>query len=124
VCGTPGSLVHFYPWLRFLAFDQTRRILAEVSAPGSDAYTLVERMVLNDALAPKMRMARAARREVAKGQVLSRRADDVKGELQRILGTISSRLETACGGMTQWETSALSKCSWEKEMKEYILTFP
>ena len=49
VCGTPGSLVHFYGKLRYIAFNQTRHLLDTIATPGSDAYNQVEQNVLNAA---------------------------------------------------------------------------
>jgi hypothetical protein len=33
-------------------------------------------------------------------------------------------LEQACGGQPSEDEAALPKCSWEKTMKAYILSFP
>ena len=49
VCGTPGSLVHFFPKLRYIAFNQTYHLLQKLSTPGSETYQQVEDMVLQAA---------------------------------------------------------------------------
>jgi len=49
VCGTPGSLVHFYPTLRFIAYNHTRSSLQRLCSPGNDAYERVERAVVQAA---------------------------------------------------------------------------
>ena len=46
VCGTPGSMVHFYPRLRFIAFNQTYHLFERLSAQGSPSYNRVETLVL------------------------------------------------------------------------------
>ena len=47
VCGTPGSLVHFFPKLRYIAFNQTYHLLQALATPGSPTYAAVERSVLD-----------------------------------------------------------------------------
>lgn len=49
-----------------------------------------------------------------------RRADEKKIEedAKKIIGQIGKKLEKVCGG------SDLPYCSWEEEMKKYILSFP
>ncbi|KZV75899.1 hypothetical protein PENSPDRAFT_661410 [Peniophora sp. CONT] len=51
VCGTPGSLVHFYSTLRFIAFNQTRALLQDLMSPGSAGYQQLEDAVVRDATA-------------------------------------------------------------------------
>ncbi|KAF8627367.1 hypothetical protein AX15_004432 [Amanita polypyramis BW_CC] len=107
VCGTPGSLVHFYPKLRKIAFDATREVLRNVIALDSDSYKQVEAAVLEAAQGDvKSRVGlKAARRRY-------------KQQLRSLLEEIPVGLREQCGG------SDLSECSWEKAMKEYILRFP
>ena len=52
VCGTSGSMVHFYPTLRFIAFNQTYHLLERVSSPGSPSYNRVETLVLQASQSP------------------------------------------------------------------------
>lgn len=139
VCGTPGSLVHFFPKLRYLAFNQTRHALAALARPGGDAYAEVEERVLADAMASKPRMARRylrtavdtrpevverAERDVARAMTLQRRANNVRSELRNILAQVGPMLEQTCGGTGHGQTNGLPWCSWEDPMKSYILTFP
>lgn len=49
VCGTPGSMVHFFPTLRFIAYNETRARIEAAVAPGSDAYQQIEQNVLGAA---------------------------------------------------------------------------
>ncbi|PIL23253.1 hypothetical protein GSI_14563 [Ganoderma sinense ZZ0214-1] len=52
VCGTPGSMVHFYSLLRFIAFNQTYHLLESLAAPGSPSYNRVETLVLKASQSP------------------------------------------------------------------------
>ncbi|EIN08488.1 hypothetical protein PUNSTDRAFT_144060 [Punctularia strigosozonata HHB-11173 SS5] len=132
VCGTPGSLVHFYPTLRFIAFNQTRHILRDVSQSHTDAYAKVEAAIVNDATTPPRQLVRsrfmspaAARSsEAAMSRILKKRAQEVKAQLRAVLDSSWSLLEKQCGGTGTGVTNGLTSCSWEKEMKEYILSFP
>ncbi|KAJ3002360.1 hypothetical protein NUW54_g5885 [Trametes sanguinea] len=49
VCGTPGSLVHFYSQLRFIAYNQTFHTFQALATPGTDAYQQVEKAVMDAA---------------------------------------------------------------------------
>ncbi|KAI0659723.1 hypothetical protein C8Q70DRAFT_1153655 [Cubamyces menziesii] len=49
VCGTPGSLVHFYPKLRFIAYNQTYHLLQSIVDPETDTYQQVEQAIMNAA---------------------------------------------------------------------------
>ncbi|EKM56161.1 uncharacterized protein PHACADRAFT_174328 [Phanerochaete carnosa HHB-10118-sp] len=126
VCGTPGSLVHFYPQLRYIAFNQTKHHLQMLATPGSDAYRQVEQNVL-DADDAKTRRAIRIYRRSSYGTVplyLTRREEDMKTRLKEIMQNVGPMLLQTCGGLADGETNGLSDCSWEQAMKEYILTFP
>lgn len=45
VCGTPGSLVHFYSTLRLIAFNETRSLLEGFVKPGSHPYKQIEQLI-------------------------------------------------------------------------------
>ncbi|CCM03303.1 uncharacterized protein FIBRA_05431 [Fibroporia radiculosa] len=202
VCGTPGSMVHFYPTLRYIAFNQTREALLSVSAPGSDAYQQVEKEVMKAARQHTRRSSRIYPRAASKAKakakgkakalassssatststsasvsasgsqsaagsratsvagyrkpssesgspgsglsstlagpndgkemlvpVFVRSPDtpdsDIQGGLSSIMQTVSGLLEQACGGNADESLEALPQCSWEQQMKEYILAFP
>ncbi|TCD66910.1 hypothetical protein EIP91_000749 [Steccherinum ochraceum] len=126
VCGTPGSLVHFYPHLRYIAYNQTRHFIQKLSSPGSDAYQQVEQNVLNavQANTPTARMLRVYGRSMPIILELQKRAEDVKDELKMVMNRVDFLLETKCGGTGNGETNGLPDCSWEEAMKQYILTFP
>lgn len=105
VCGTPGSMVHFYSKLVSIAFETVRADLWVHSKPGSGARKAVERRVL--ARASGTRNGRSCRSK-----------DGVRRELRSILTGLAGRLAEQCGG------PPLSKCNWAQSMKQYILTFP
>jgi len=112
VCGTPGSMVHFYPKLRSIAYDETSKLLMKLSSPGSDSYKAVEKAVLAD-----VHGGAHNRRYVHVEVPMTRRAEDVQARLAAILGKIGSLLRRACG-------EGYAACSWEEAMKAYILSFP
>ncbi|KAH9932900.1 uncharacterized protein B0H18DRAFT_984519 [Fomitopsis serialis] len=56
VCGTPGSMVHFFPTLRYLAYNETRARIEAAADPGGDAYKQVEQNVLDAANDHKLKM--------------------------------------------------------------------
>ena len=125
VCGTPGSLVHFYGKLRYIAFNQTRHLLDALTTPGSDAYNQVEQNIFD--AAKSRRMIRIYERTSPYGTVplfLTKREDDMKSQLKKIMDSIGPMLLSTCGGLDDGETNGLPDCSWEQAMKEYILTFP
>ncbi|PCH35067.1 hypothetical protein WOLCODRAFT_125366 [Wolfiporia cocos MD-104 SS10] len=66
VCGTPGSMVHFYPKLRYIAFNQTRAMLEELARPGSPTYQQVEQNVMDAAQAHQRRVSRVFARTPSK----------------------------------------------------------
>jgi uncharacterized Zn finger protein len=124
VCGTPGSLVHFYGKLRFIAFNQTRHLLKELSAPGSDTYNQVERAVLNHAN-KKRRQGNTTRLSWRNTlPIPTKREEDVKAQLKETMSNIPIWLEQVCGGSGYGDVNGLPECSWETLMKDYILTFP
>ncbi|KAI0296473.1 hypothetical protein BC826DRAFT_908451 [Russula brevipes] len=126
VCGTPGSLVHFFPTLRFIAFNHTRRALRRLCSPGNDAYDRAERTVVQAAAGYRGR-GRELRRSMTQGRYSSyvrKRQQTVKKRFEAIMRQTAGLLEKACGGHPSEDEDALPKCSWEEDMKTYILTFP
>ncbi|TFK21345.1 hypothetical protein FA15DRAFT_598021 [Coprinopsis marcescibilis] len=130
VCGTPGSMVHFYSRLRFIAFNETWHLLHRIAKPDSGVFREVQQNI-EDA---QTRYSRAQRRDsnlvfgrrgLDWGVSNSRRANGgVKSTLEGIINGIRFSLERLCGGSGDGRTNGLPYCSWENEMKEYILTFP
>ena len=122
VCGTPGSTVHFYSKLRSIAFTATKDSLREVASPGTPAYKDVSRTI-------KAQMAKAKRglfeRDPDARVTASRKPKPTRGkkhpcDLTKLRDLISTELDSACGGVK----NGLPGCSWENEMKGYILSFP
>ncbi|CDO70992.1 hypothetical protein BN946_scf184830.g24 [Trametes cinnabarina] len=183
VCGTPGSLVHFYSKLRFLVFNQTYHLLQNLATPGTDAYQQVEQAVMDAAASSRGDRRRSSSRIYPRGlsdavnvahnnknsgssfgsssgagtnsgsgsgsgsgrnsvpstrvkdvsdpssskilvPVFLKRAQDVKSGLRSILAQTHALLGVACGADGAEETNGLPHCSWEEQMKQYILSFP
>jgi hypothetical protein len=135
VCGTPGSLVHFFPTLRFIAFNYTRGALQQLCSPGHEAYTQAERAVVEAAGASYGRgdeQRRAPWFVSGAGELAPRRKfpyvwkreENVKKEFEATMKQVPKLLEQACGGDPSEGVNALSKCSWETAMKAFFLTFP
>jgi len=141
ICGTPGSLVHFFPTLQSIAFNYTRSTLQRLCSPGNDAYERAERYVVQAAAGARRHenerrvpwfeyaMITRAGEELAGGRNLSyvyarRWEESVKTQLKEIMKQAPILLEQACGGHPSEGENALALCSWEKLMKQYILTFP
>lgn len=144
VCGTPGSLVHFFPTLRFIAFKSTRDTLQRLCSPSSDEYKKTERAVIRAATTTrksgsKQRRVSISNDGAAQGvggelvqgmppgkniQYLRKREEDVEKEFKEIMGQVPVLLEEMCGGKPTEDASALPDCSWEEAMKAFILTYP
>jgi hypothetical protein len=137
VCGTPGSLVHFYVKLRRIAFSETRKLLASLFEQDSETYKAVEKQVLKYANKPIPRMIRR-RRDLAfasahdlvdyEASLLEKRAQDIKAKLRVIMHSAPSMLEMLCGGVSGSTEDGiedeLPNCSWKSDITSYILTFP
>ena len=150
VCGTPGSLVHFYSTLRYIVFNSTQHTLTALGSPGSDAYDQVNSLVTNAQNSGRKRsvhdneIARPAERaEDVHSTAFNRhmhihprrfrsvpRHHHMAAQLKRvpsvrsILAGITPSLEKACGSPASDSANALPDCNWEAAMKAYILSFP
>ncbi|KNZ72455.1 hypothetical protein J132_02966 [Termitomyces sp. J132] len=128
VCGTPGSLVHFYPRLRYIVYNETRYHLQTLATPGNKVYEEVERNFLKEAGGSGG--AGHRRRDLAPaigGTMLPRirrQEQALKEKLRMMMRQVSPRLEKACGGTGTGNVRGLQKCSWDSTMKGYILSFP
>jgi hypothetical protein len=120
VCGTPGSLVHFYSKLRLIAFNCVRALLESLTSPNGVHYQSLEDHIIADTSRAGKRMARIARGS-SLALHLEERSTDVTNSLKHILTEVGPVFEKECDGAV---AGSLTKCSWEHEMKEYILTFP
>ncbi|KAL5480805.1 hypothetical protein ACEPAI_9745 [Sanghuangporus weigelae] len=140
VCGTPGSMVHFYSTLRYIVFNSTSAMLEKLATPGNDAYdqvnTLVQRaqgVHKRDLVAThgmghslgyrnhsKRVLSRILRSNLEKPGLQSRSTSN----LVSIMSQFSNHFIRACGGNARDSEDALPKCSWEQDMKKFILSFP
>ena len=57
VCGTPGSLVHFYSTLRYIAYNDTRNLLEKLVAPNSETSKMMQ-VIFEDAKESYSRFSR------------------------------------------------------------------
>ncbi|KDR80349.1 hypothetical protein GALMADRAFT_92691 [Galerina marginata CBS 339.88] len=141
VCGTPGSIVHFYNTFRSRAFSSNVNLWNELVNPSSAAYKKVEKTVLAAALSSKsgsnnerrlFRFRRAFNSAEDQISVVQKRTkhnsekqeDQVKKVLRADLDKFGSELGDVCGGTASAKENSLPRCSWETSFKEYILTFP
>lgn len=137
ICGTPGSLVHFYARLRRIAFTQTRNLLEDMTKPDSKTYKSVEKTVLKYANRPIPRMIRR-RKDLGfangsdyESSLLAKRAEDTKERLAPIMRHLSSMLGDLCGGLglgpggvEDAVDDELLNCSWKDNMTGLILSYP
>lgn len=142
VCGTPGSMVHFYSKLRYLAFDANIDLFSDIVAPGSDTYKKIEKAVLAAVEAShsvsnkKRKLFRFMRPDedtVALGSdrlsnwsdhTKEKRDEQTKSELRSLLNQFRLLLTVACGGGQDGKTKGIPFCTWEDTFKPYILSFP
>ncbi|KAJ2912649.1 hypothetical protein MD484_g7766, partial [Candolleomyces efflorescens] len=138
ICGTPGSMVHYYSRLRYIAYNTTWHLMHDLARPGTPTFNEIQSNV--EAIrngAQRRRLSLDPRGSsplkplsspgVSGGLVsraISTRDNYVKESLTRIFQDIRPNLEKVCGGVGDGTTNGLPYCSWEQAMKEYILTFP
>jgi hypothetical protein len=138
-------MVHFYPRLRYIAYNTTWHLLHDLVRSGSPVFNQVQTNV--EALRSNARrrelsslpfaykvkrylfpehsslgLPNSSRALVARSA--EKRDNYVKDSLVRIFQDTRSILEKICGGDGTGNTNSLPYCSWEQAMKEYILTFP
>ncbi|KAF8800556.1 hypothetical protein BYT27DRAFT_7148368, partial [Phlegmacium glaucopus] len=138
VCGTPGSIVHFYSKFVTLAFDAIVHLFDEIIKPSSTAYQKFEKGVIsatssNPPAENRQRMVRFMREAdwlaeppvgFDKSKSFEKRTEHIRDRLQSILGQFQSKLKAICGGNRTTDSTELPSCSWEAEFKQYILLFP
>ncbi|KAJ7640829.1 hypothetical protein DFH06DRAFT_1215348 [Mycena polygramma] len=120
VCGTPGSLVHFFPKLRSIAYNQTRYKLTAAAVASYPALKeiITRKMSLQTAPGPRLlRYRRSTTLDADEPSASRIAAKDVGPVLLGILQKIGELLQARCG-------EDFRSCSWEDEMKEFILSFP
>src|SRR5882762_8664324 len=132
VCGTPGSLVHFYAVLRHIVFKTLLATITNITTPGSDSYNQVEDAFVKDASQPA-RMVRWYVRSREGGNLDSRnrnlpymrkREEKMRTQFKAIMKRAPILLANACGEPATDANDALPGCSWNATMIPYILSFP
>ena len=176
VCGTPGSMVHFYSTLRYIAFNSTKTLLESLTTPGNPAFEETSDRVKRLMLAAEKRelddINTEAKEVITDAYIDSRNSSHAMastnmpdhgeekstihsrlfarqlssfarhhskrhlsrkfkksatappGTVAPILAQFDPMFDKECGGNTRDAPDGLPKCSWEKEMKRYILSFP
>ncbi|KAF9482315.1 hypothetical protein BDN70DRAFT_853562 [Pholiota conissans] len=128
VCGTPGSMIHFYPKLRYISFDATAGLVDDIAKRGSPAYKQVLKLLTSAAASsnPARRtLFRFKRFEEAEDhEHLQRREVDADQWLHPASKEFRPALAAACGGNPNAKANGLPNCSWEDSFKSYILSFP
>ncbi|KAG2069540.1 hypothetical protein BDR04DRAFT_1021166 [Suillus decipiens] len=121
VCGTPGSMVHFYPTLVKIVFDGTTDLLANLTAPGSKIYNQIQQTIMADVnKGQKKRMENLSRIMPLRSRaaIEARSTHSIQQGLKKIMKELRPTMLETCGGPN------LSFCSWEQPMKEFILQYP
>lgn len=132
VCGTPGSIVHFYSVFKTRAFTCLVRLVEELTSPNSTAFQQVENAIEEAASTDRrrgmlrfMRNLSFARGDSAdRGRFEKRQDHGDRTLLRRLLRQFRPFLTMACGGTASGKHNGLPNCSWEDPFKQYILTFP
>ena len=115
VCGTPGSMVHFFPELTRIVFNQVSGQLTNITSPKCKAYQEVKKAVMVDV---QKTQRRALSRVTRSANLQSGGTTTADKQFQTIMAGFPATMLDACGG------SNLSECCWETYMKKYILQFP
>ena len=103
VCGTPGSIVHFYGELQNRAFNSTVQVIEQMLRPSSEEFKKVEEKMMGAGRVKRVRCTNG---------------ETVRAALVAVFGDFRRMMTVECGGPT------IVGCSWEAEMKRYILSFP
>jgi hypothetical protein len=124
VCGTPGSMVHFFTKLKHIAFNTIQNLLSRLLDPKSKEFKEVLKIILQEAEGSrrlKERRSWIGRRGISTREVKLRRAEEARivDDTKQVLSQVLQELDVICGG-----SETLTHCSWEVGMKTYILSFP
>ncbi|KJA15609.1 hypothetical protein HYPSUDRAFT_148930 [Hypholoma sublateritium FD-334 SS-4] len=131
ICGTPGSLIHFYNRLQDIAFNSTASLFNDIIVSDSAAYRQVEQRVVKAASSNRRRrFLRFKRYDLARQSGLGRERNfqdiagrgekEIRQDLKIYLQQFRTLLSDACGGIG----NGIPNCSWKRPMGEYILSFP
>lgn len=124
VCGTPGSIVHFYNIFRDRALNATVQCIEPILDSNSVEFKEAERRVEE---------AAGSTRRKTTSRFISRRpptcenggrGESVRATLVDLFRPFRQMMIVACGGTPEGKFNGLPGCSWEKEFKSYILSFP
>lgn len=121
VCGTPGSIVHFYSDFRYRTFTSIVRLVEELSSPNATAFKQVEKPLMRVVPSTNRRFMRSLPSVLAGHEGLEKRKNTL---LLSLLRQFRPLLTVACGGTASGKENGLPNCSWESPFKRYILTFP
>ncbi|KAF4618259.1 hypothetical protein D9613_011607 [Agrocybe pediades] len=150
VCGTSGSMVHFYSVFRYRAYNSTVNVWNEITNPKSATYQGVEKAILaaagsrsrsNTNSGRALRFMRFANSNLTsaastrKGDLnlmgsghaleIEKRQEALKNDLQVLIHGFRNVLAVVCGGdEVSGKANGLPNCSWEQAFKDYMLTFP
>ncbi|KAJ7359115.1 hypothetical protein DFH08DRAFT_403721 [Mycena albidolilacea] len=130
ICGTPGSMVHFYSKFRNISFATTTTSLVSCANETYPALLkTLQKLVATSLSQPRVETApgpqilRYRRRglfdnenETPSPSLIAQK--DIGLKLRRILADIPEKLKGCCGG------SDLPLCNWGETMKPFILSFP
>ena len=115
VCGTPGSMVHFFPILTQIVFNQVSGQVTNITSPRTKVYQRVKKMVLADAQKTR---GSALSRAPRSAKLRARGTTATEKQFREIMKDFPTMMLAACGG------SNLSQCRWETYMKKFILKYP
>ncbi|KAF7325344.1 hypothetical protein MVEN_02635100 [Mycena venus] len=127
ICGTPGSMVHFYSIFVSIAYNTTCSSFMSCADPNSESYRALEKRVtthmpesrLQTGSGPQiLRYRRPSVIEDEKPAASPIARKDIRSALTHILAKFPEALAECCGG------SDLSSCTWAREMKTHILSYP
>ncbi|KAF7360488.1 hypothetical protein MVEN_00779500 [Mycena venus] len=127
VCGTPGSMVHFYSIFVSIAHNTTCSSLMSCADPNSESYRALEKRVtthmsesrLQTGPGPQiLRYRRPSVFEDEKPAASPITKKDIEPALTRILAKFPEVLVKCCGG------SDLPSCTWARQMHALILSYP
>ncbi|KAJ7691769.1 hypothetical protein B0H17DRAFT_1010882 [Mycena rosella] len=126
VCGTPGSIVHFFSTFSQIGYNTTSDSLMSCVSPHSASYSALEKSVA--AHLPKSEMGPGpqilrfrrslvfANDEPSVSSIANR--ENFVSVLRSILEQIPMALEDCCGGLDR------PLCLWERALKTLILSYP
>jgi len=121
VCGTPGSIIHFYTTFINIAFNITAQGVANITSPtnSSSQFDQIQKEVMSVCQGQKKRKKRSSRlfyfSEACPNE------NEIKTTLKKMLDprNIRNVMQSECGG------SSLPNCDWIKQgMKDYVLSWP